>query len=170
MTSGVTNYEHQRAHLSHVLMRSGILNRLSLPPDLWSDPTLASEIKIGHLIDGWCGLGDKPDTVKFVRRVWRGDAGLGVGVLEAARLLFEAAIIDVSWKPTARFPTRTIIKGWLEDMDAVMSIFGSSAQQVAALPREDVRIFWTSGLSLFRLLQDTQRGTTQFYEYFERIR
>ncbi len=163
------NFEHLRSDLSHVLLRPGVFNRLSVPPDLWSDPRKSTEAKIAELVDGWRILGSKPDTLAYVLKVWNGAPSPQNGVPQTVREVFDAAHQGTHWRTTKQFPAWSTVAGWLNDMEAVISQFIRPAHEVADLAPGLLKVFWASSFALLDFVQGMQKGSDRFVEYFERI-
>jgi len=122
--------------------------------------------RVEGLVEGWKGLGTQPNKPPYVMTVWKGSAGLGPGVRESLRSVYNAAYRGTRVQPKAEFPNWERIDEWLNDMEAVIAEFGRPAAEVANLTPARISQFWSSALDLADFVQNIQKGSPRFWEYF----
>lgn len=156
-------FEQKRAHLSHYVLRSGLLNRLSSPPDLWSDERLPVADRALRLTDNWKATITRPQSVLFAQRAWREPVDGHADAPSAIRGLVEAARTLSIVQTTDEFPDDATIEKWLSDIDVVIRRIGSPE---VSWSRDELTLFWAGLLALSDFLAGIQVGGRHFWKYF----
>ncbi len=160
-------FESLRAFLSHNLLSNGVFIRLSDPPDLWRRKGIPRTELIYQLVEGWKTIFTRPNTPKFVFSIWYGKTGSGPSIRESVRTVYDAAYEGNRFQPRANFPQWATIDIWLNDMENLIKLFNRPPDDLANLPPDLVKNFWTSGLELYDFIQGIQKGGDRFWNYFE---
>jgi len=157
--------ESIRAHLSHFILRNGILARLGITSDILSAaPNDRPEQITRRLLEIDVMSANHIAALK----AWYGGPGYEPGVRKAVAELLAVVSQLRSLRPTSRFPTTKAVDSWLEEMEC----FLESLKRFPDLSIDDrqrmARNFARGVACLLDFLSHLDVDSDEFRVYFER--
>lgn len=163
----MSRFKTLRAHLSHSLLRNGILLRLGVTSEFFiADEGTREEVLTAAL----CGIDQVTDNHRRAVIVWSDGAEDRAGVRASMAELLREARCFRTRRPSALFPNDQEIASWLDAMEDFLNGLERTSKLDRQTRQESARAFARAAISLFDLLRDLDVESDASWKYFERTR
>lgn len=160
----MAKFEDLRAHLSHFVLRNGILARLGITSEAYE---AGNSARMELIVNSILEIKEVSDNHREAVKAWQGASGYEPGVRRGVAELLSFSRRFRTRRPSSLFPADDVVESWLTRMEVLLFQLNGFPELAEEERRRIALEFATGALNVLDFVRDLDIDSPGFRKYFE---